>query len=68
MMWLNRAGSAMGNYDGQMTATDFEKLIVKKSMVNLPPHSVIVPDRTPYHCFQTDKSSSSYAVMADMIS
>jgi hypothetical protein len=59
----------MGDYHGQMNATNFEKWGVKKLMVNLAPHLVIVLDNASYHCLQTDKPlSSSYAVNADMIS
>jgi hypothetical protein len=69
LMWLKEDRECNGRlYYGQMTATDFEKLGVKKLMARLSRYSVIVLDDASYHYVQSDKPSSSYAVKADMIS
>jgi hypothetical protein len=62
-----KAGSAMGEYHGQINAANFEKWAVKKLIPNLPAQSVIVLDNAPYRCLQIDKPPSSYAIRADMI-
>jgi hypothetical protein len=62
------AGSAVGDYHGQMNAADFEKWVVKKLIPHLPSLSVIVLDNAPYHYLQIDRPLSAYAIKADMIS
>jgi hypothetical protein len=44
---IYKAGSAAGDYHGQMNAADFEKWEVEKLIPNLPAQSVIVPDNAP---------------------
>jgi hypothetical protein len=63
-----KAGSATGNYHGQMNSANFENWVVKKLVPNLSPHAVIVLDNAPYHCIQVDKPPLAYALESDMIS
>lgn len=65
---IYKAGSAMGDYHGQMNAANFEKWVVKKLIPSPPPQSVIDLDNSPYHCLLIDKPPSAYTVKADMIS
>jgi hypothetical protein len=65
---IYKAGSATGDYHGQLTAANFNKWAVEKLIPNLPAQSVIVLDNAPYHCLHIDKPPSAYAIRADMIS
>nr|XP_042912462.1 uncharacterized protein LOC122272631 [Parasteatoda tepidariorum] len=44
-----RAGSASGDYHGQMNFENFEKWIIERLLPNIPPNSVIVMDNAAYH-------------------
>jgi transposase len=63
-----KAGSATGDYHGQMNSANFEKWAFEKLVPNLPPHAAIFLDNAPYHCIQVDKPPSAYALKSDMIS
>jgi hypothetical protein len=63
---IYRAGSATGDYHGQMNPENFKKLVVEIPIPNLPPKSVIILDNVPYHCPKTDKPPSAYAKKAFM--
>jgi hypothetical protein len=63
-----RAGSATGDYHGQMNSANFEKWVVEKLVPNLTPHAVIVLDNAPYQCIPIDKPPSAYALKSNMIS
>jgi hypothetical protein len=65
---IYKAGSATGDCRGQMNAANFEKWAVEKLIPILPAQSVTVLDNAPYHCLQTDKLPSAYAIKADTIS
>jgi hypothetical protein len=65
---IYKAGSATGDYHGQMNAANFSNYAVKKLIPNLPAQSVTVLDNAPYHCLQIDEPPSAYATKADMIS
>jgi hypothetical protein len=56
---IYEAGSAMGDYHGQMNAANFEKWAVEKLIPNLPAQSVTVLDNAPYHCLQFDNPRSA---------
>ncbi|XP_039297551.1 uncharacterized protein LOC120354445 [Nilaparvata lugens] len=64
---LFRAGSATGDYHGQMNGDNFMKWVREKLIANLPPHSVLVMDNAPYHCIQNEKPPSKYANKNEMI-
>lgn len=50
-----KAGSTVGDYHGQMNATNFEKWVREKVIPNLEAPSVIIFDNAPYHGKQVDK-------------
>jgi hypothetical protein len=44
-----KAGTASGDYHGQMNSVNFEKWLNEKVIPNLPLNSVVVMDNAPYH-------------------
>lgn len=44
-----KAGTATGDYHGQMNYDNFEKWLKEKLIPNIPPHSVICMDNAAYH-------------------
>jgi hypothetical protein len=65
---IYKAGSASGDYHGQMNSINFEKCVTEKLLPNLPPCSVVVLDNAPYHSVQVNKVPSKYSVKSEMIS
>jgi hypothetical protein len=59
---MYKAGSATGDYDGQMNATNFEKWVHEKVAHNLPCASIFVLDNAPCHSVLSEKAPSMYAV------
>lgn len=59
---MYKAGSANGDYHGQMNHGNFEKWIDEKLIPNLPPRSVVVMDNAPYHTIQVDKPPNKYTL------
>jgi hypothetical protein len=51
-----------------MNSAIFNKWVFEKNFPSLPPHSVIVLDKTRYHCIQLDKPPTLYALRSYMIS
>jgi hypothetical protein len=62
-----RAGTASGDYQGQMNADNFEKWLSEIVIPKLPPASVLVVDNAPYHRRQVDKPPSASALEKEMI-
>ena len=62
-----KAGSASGDYHGQMNGDNFEKWVRAKLTPNLPPSSVIVLDNAPYHCVQLDRVPTRSALKSSMV-
>jgi hypothetical protein len=62
---IYKAGSASGDYHGQMNSTNFEKWVGGKMLQNLSPSSAVVLDNAPYHNVQADKAPSKYSVTSD---
>ncbi|CAH2097973.1 unnamed protein product [Euphydryas editha] len=68
---LFKAGTATGDYHGQMNSTNFEKWVTNMFIPNLPQASVVVMDNAPYHNVQENKvptKSSTKTVMLDWLS
>jgi hypothetical protein len=61
-----KAGTASGDYHGQMNSQNFEKRLNKKVIPKLPLNSAVVMDNAPYHGRLEDKPPSKTAVK-DMI-
>lgn len=61
------AGSASGDYHGQMNHINFEKWVNEKLLPNLPEQSVIVMDNAPYHSMQVDKPPVKSSLKRDML-
>lgn len=61
-----KAGLSSGDYHGQMNSVNFEKWINEKLLPNLPAKSIVIMDNAPYHCTQTNKVPSKYAVKEEM--
>ena len=64
---IYKARSKAGDNHGQMNATNFKKLGVKKLTSNFPFQPVIVLDNSPYHCLQVDRPLSTCTVKTGMI-
>jgi hypothetical protein len=64
---IYKAGSASGDYHGQMNSINFEKWVTEKLLLNLHPCSVVVLDNAPYHSVQVDKDPSKHSVKSYMI-
>jgi hypothetical protein len=52
---IYKAGSATGDYHGQMNAVNSEKWAVEKLIPNLSAQSVTVLDNAPYHCLTVSR-------------
>lgn len=63
-----RAGTATGDYHGQMNSDNFEKWLIEKVIPKLQTPHVVVMDNAPYHGKQTDKPPTKYSLKKDMIS
>jgi transposase len=57
-----RAGTASGDYHGQMNADNIEKWLNGIVIPKLPPASLLVKDNAPYHGRQVDKPPSASAL------
>ncbi|KAJ4437060.1 hypothetical protein ANN_17195 [Periplaneta americana] len=64
---IYKAGTATGDYHGQMNSNNFEKWVVEKVIPNLSTPSVIVMDNAPYHGKQLDKVPTKSAVKKEML-
>jgi transposase len=61
------AGTASGDYHGQMNADNFEKWLNEIVIPKLPPASVLVMDNPSYHRRHVDKPLSASALKKEMI-
>jgi hypothetical protein len=61
------AGTASGDYHGQMNTDNFEKLLNEMVFPKLPLASVLVMDNAPYHGRQFDKQPAASALKKEMI-
>jgi hypothetical protein len=61
-----KAGSATGDYCGQMSSADFETWVVEKLVPNLSLHAVIVLDSAHCHCIKVNKPHSADALKSNM--
>ncbi|KAJ4447175.1 hypothetical protein ANN_09176 [Periplaneta americana] len=62
-----KAGTATGDYHGQMNSNNFEKWVIEKIIPNLSTPSVILMDNAPYHGKQLDKVPTKSAVKKEML-
>jgi hypothetical protein len=62
-----RAGTASGDYHGQMNSDNFEERLNEIVIPKLPPASVLVMDNAPYHGRQVDKPPSASTLKKETI-
>ncbi|XP_050674221.1 uncharacterized protein LOC126971829 [Leptidea sinapis] len=67
---LFKAGTTLGDYQGQMNSIHFEKWATEILIPNLPQNSVIVMDNTPYYIVQENRVptlSSTKTIMLEWL-
>lgn len=62
-----RAGTATGDYHGQMNKDNFERWLFTNLFPNIPTGSVIVMDNAPYHSELKEKVPTKYSTKQAMI-